>query len=218
MLGNFPYWFQYCPYCLWWLHNKVESIQRICFLLSKHGIRSFSRSCGRCQICISYGHSVSSGPELRMYEYTIWQLSLLSPVVFLPAQKLINRDEGLFWSIQLLSAYPSWRIYRLQEITNPKYKVWPSANVPITWLLTCTCTELLGCASSVPLAALCLSSWTASRFIPHARHFWYLQYWHLFLCRLSMIQLRSSRHAYVRSFLTVRLKKPLQPSQLEQEG
>lgn len=33
-----------------------------------------------------------------------------------------------------------------------------------------------------------------------------------------MIQLRSSRHAYVRSFLTVRLKKPLQPSQLEQKN
>uniref|UniRef100_A0A6B0UAP4 Putative secreted protein n=1 Tax=Ixodes ricinus TaxID=34613 RepID=A0A6B0UAP4_IXORI len=60
----------------------------------------------------------------------------------------------------------------------------------------------------------CRSSCTASRFMPHDRHFWYRQYWHRLRCRLSMMQLRSSRHAYVRSLRTVRLKKPLQPSQL----
>lgn len=60
----------------------------------------------------------------------------------------------------------------------------------------------------------CRSSCTASRFIPHVKHFWYLQYWHRFRCRLSIIQFFSSRHAYVRSLRTVRLKNPLHPSQL----
>ena len=58
------------------------------------------------------------------------------------------------------------------------------------------------------------SSCTASLFMPIARHFWYLQYWHRFLCRLSMMHDFSSRHAYDRSLRTVLLKKPLQPSQL----
>lgn len=90
--------------------------------------------------------------------------------------------------------------------------------LPTVHLCKLTCTELLGCASSAPLAARCLSSCTASRFMPQARHFWYRQYWHRFRCRLSMMQFRSSRHAYVRSFRTVLLKKPLQPSQLERRN
>ena len=68
--------------------------------------------------------------------------------------------------------------------------------------------------SLLPSLLRCRSSCTASRFMPIARHFWYRQNWHRLRCRLSMIQLRSSLHAYVRSFRTVLLKKPLHPSQL----
>lgn len=57
-------------------------------------------------------------------------------------------------------------------------------------------------------------TWTASLFMPMFRHFWYRQYWHLFLCLLSMVQLLSSLQAYVKSFRTVLLKNPLHPSQL----
>ncbi len=53
-----------------------------------------------------------------------------------------------------------------------------------------------------------------SLFIPMARHFWQRQYWQRFLWRLSTRQSLLSLHVQLRSFLTVRLKKPLQPSQL----
>lgn len=51
--------------------------------------------------------------------------------------------------------------------------------------------------------------------MPMLRHFWYRQYWHLFLCLLSMVQLLSSLQAYDKSFRTVLLKNPLHPSQLQ---
>ena len=54
-----------------------------------------------------------------------------------------------------------------------------------------------------------------SLFMPCARHFMYRQNWHRFRCRLSIMQFLSSRHAYVKSFRTVLLKNPLQPSQLK---
>lgn len=54
-----------------------------------------------------------------------------------------------------------------------------------------------------------------SLFIPCERHFMYLQYWHLFRCLLSIVQHFSSRQAYDKSLRTVRLKNPLQPSQLK---
>lgn len=60
-------------------------------------------------------------------------------------------------------------------------------------------------------------TWTASLFIPMDKHFWYRQYWHRFLCLLSMVHDLSSRQAYVKSLRTVRLKKPLQPSQLQED-
>ncbi len=58
------------------------------------------------------------------------------------------------------------------------------------------------------------SSRTASRFMPASRHFWKRQNWHWLRVCLLTTHCWYSRHLYCRSFCTVRLKKPLQPSQL----
>ena len=47
-----------------------------------------------------------------------------------------------------------------------------------------------------------------SNFIPTPKHFWNLQYGHLFLWLLSIGQLRLSTHEYTFLFCTVRLKNP----------
>ena len=63
-----------------------------------------------------------------------------------------------------------------------------------------------------------MSIYSPSLFMPIARHFMYLQYWHRFLCRLSIMQLRSSLQVYVKSLRTVLLKNPLHPSQLKDKN
>ena len=54
-----------------------------------------------------------------------------------------------------------------------------------------------------------------SSFMPTSRHFWKRQYGHRFLCVLSMTQHRSATQLYTFLFCTVRLKKPLQDSQVK---
>lgn len=73
---------------------------------------------------------------------------------------------------------------------------------------------LLGLEGSLPLLPFRLSVLTTSLTMPTARHFWNRQNWHRFLRLLSTGQFLSARQTYLAFFCTVRLKKPLQPSQV----
>lgn len=73
---------------------------------------------------------------------------------------------------------------------------------------------LLGFEGRRPRRPLRLSVLTTSFTIPTAIHFWNRQNWHLFRLLLSTGQFLSARQTYFAFFCTVRLKKPLQPSQV----
>lgn len=73
---------------------------------------------------------------------------------------------------------------------------------------------VLGLDGRRPRRPLRLSVRTTSLTIPTARHFWKRQNWQRFLLLLSTGQSLLARHTYFAFFCTVRLKKPLQPSQV----
>lgn len=58
------------------------------------------------------------------------------------------------------------------------------------------------------------SSRTAASTMPCRKHFWNRHDWHLFRCCFVIVHLLSETQVYTRLFCTVRLKKPLQPSQV----
>ncbi len=73
---------------------------------------------------------------------------------------------------------------------------------------------LRGLDGSRPLLPLRLSVLTTSLTMPTARHFWKRQNWQRLRLRLSTGQDLSARQTYLALFCTVRLKKPLHPSQV----
>ena len=73
---------------------------------------------------------------------------------------------------------------------------------------------LFGLDGSRPRRPFKLAVLTTSFTMPTFIHFWKRQNWHRFRRRLSTGQFLSARHTYLAFFWTVRLKKPLQPSQV----